>query len=431
MECLKTDEEEYRGKIIKMSRHKKKVQNEQSVKINSGTTETDNKKRKGLLKQYSIQITTVGAIIAIIESVSFLYKMDNKIDMLQNDVKNITNNIGTNTSNFNEKIDNINKDIDDINKDIDDINTQLSEMYKYLYEDDGVKDQLGEINKILNLKAINITDDEMISILDRVSVEENDSNITASPFSKDTCIGTDSEGNTYIAADLINETILLTYRENDKDIFFLGQYDENYYWNGYCVTNAYYLDGTLYGICESNFANGKRLDYKSFCISEFDTWILSNKVCQDDGNSGTNISYRFNYEKKKNFTNTNVRITDILYVDTFIENIDATVKSFYYGKTSNQLFNDDTGKAYLVTYNSDGTVKTLYMGNFKNGYFNDSTGNAWDIAYAEKYGGYVYNTGTFSNGKADNGSSEIIDIERIYEIISNHDFKCELKWKQE
>lgn len=297
----------------------------------------------------------------------------------------------------------------------------------------GMYARLAIVEEKLNTPIITAATDTQ-RFASTASLVRNDINISKSSISSDACIGTDSDGNVYIAKDLIDETILLTYVEDDKELYFLGQYNENYHWNGYCVTNAYNSDGTLYGICESNFDDGKRLDYKSFCVSESNDkeWIYSDKICNENNNSGTNILCSFDYGKKKNFTNTNVRITDIIYVDSFVESINPTVLTYYCGNTSDGKYNDDTGNAYEIIYNDDGTIKTLYVGNFKDGTFNDDTGKAWDIAYSSEGGYYVYNKGEFKDGRAVNRSTTQITIDRINEIISEHEqkFDVELKWKQ-
>lgn len=324
--------------------------------------------------------------------------------------------------------------------DLSEINDDVNTMHDYLYNDEGVQDQLGdiasditEIKDLLNITSI-IASPDVTSVLDKISIEPNDNSMSYASFTATTCIGTDAEGKEYIAKDLIDEKVLLTYTENDKEVYFLGEYNENYHWDGYCITNVYNSDSTLYGICEYNFDDGKRLDYKSFCVSESNNkeWIYSDKKCNENSNSGKNILYSFDYDKKKNFTNTNVRISDIIYVDDFVESIKPTVLTYYSGNTSDGKYNDDTGDAYEIIYNDDGTIKTLYVGNFKDGTFNDATGNAWDIAYSDEGGYYVYNEGEFKDGRAVKRSATPIDTDRINEIILEHKqkFDIELKWKQ-
>lgn len=403
MGCLKLENNKYLGKIIKMPKNKNNKDNKKVIQISLG----------GVI---SIIVTISLAVIGAAWLISSSFG-DLRVDIAS-----------------------LNKDVGSITNELNNAKAERTEMHDYLYNDDGVQDQLGdissdinEIKNLLNITSI-IASSNVTSVLDDISIEPNDNSVSYASFTATTCIGTDSDGKEYIAKDLIDEMMLLTYTENNKEVYFLGQYNENYHWDGYCITNTYNSDGTLYGICESNFDDGKRLDYKSFCVSESNDkeWIYSDKTCNENNNSGTNILCSFDYDKQKNFTNTNVRITDIIYVDDFVKNINPTVLTYYSGNTSDGKYNDDTGNAYEIIYNDDGTIRTLYVGMFKDGTFNDNTGNAWDIAYSDEGDYYVYNQGEFENGHAVKKSATPIDINQINEIILEHNLKfdIELKWKQ-
>lgn len=340
---------------------------------------------------------------------------------------------------FNDRFDKINDKFDTVNENLADCVTKegfeeeidkINETLNGDGSDDkpGLVTKVNTIEKLLEISPIFATSD-IISSVDGVSKEPNNISEVGSSIEADTCIGTDAEGNVYLAEDLINETILLIYTEEDKEVYFLGQYNEDYKWNGYCVTNAYYTNGALYGICESNFDNGKRLDYKSFVLTEKNEWIYSDKVCNGEINSGVNILYSLYYDKIKSFTGANARITDMLYTDEFIETTNPVMMKYYSGNTIDGQYSDDSGKAYEIKYDEDGTVTLLYVGQFKDGTFNDMTGNAWEIVYAEKYGYYVCNTGNFKDGHTDNPSGTAINMDEITQIISDYDFSSELKWK--
>ena len=297
---------------------------------------------------------------------------------------------------------------------------------------DNLTTDVSGIKEVVNISAI-MASTGFRATVDALSVESNDRNISYTAFNASTSIGTDSDGNEYVAKDLVGDKILLTYTEDDEEVYFLGQYNEKYHWDGYCVTNTYNLSGELTGICESNFDDGRRIDYKSFCKvhTADDKWIYSDKVCNEDNNSGTNILYSLNYDKKKKFIPTNVRATDIVFTDKFVAENDPRMISFYHGNTADGKYNDNTGEAYEVIYNEDGTVKTLYTGGFKDGTFNDDTGNAWDITYFAQSGYYYYNTGIFRNGNAVEKSGEPISVEQIEKILSESMIKIdtELKWR--
>ena len=191
----------------------------------------DNRTKKIDIKSMlAICVSALSIVAAIAGAVTSYVRLENKVDNLCERMDRLETRIGT-----------LETDVDDIKK--------------YLYEDGGVQDQLGTINSALNIKVIAVANEETIDIVDGASIEKKDVNYVTSSFTDDTCIGVDTKGNVYLAEDLIDETVLLTYNEDDKEIFFLGQYNKEYHWNGYCVTNAYNSDGSLYGIFESNFDN--------------------------------------------------------------------------------------------------------------------------------------------------------------------------------
>lgn len=293
-----------------------------------------------------------------------------------------------------------------------------------------IKGSLGMITNLNN-------QDETLSFLDDVSIQDNAISETTAALEADIIIGKDADGITYHAADLIGKTILLSYKENERDVYFLGQYNEKYYWDGYCVTNTYNADGSLYSVCESNFDNGRRLDYKTVISinAKEDRWDYYSRKFVDGERIGTSIEYIFEYKKVKDFTNTNVRSSDILVADDFVKKQNARILQYYYGKTADGLYSDDTGSAFLIKFFDDGTVKSLYKGNFVNGKYNDNTGRAWNIIFAENCGYYVCNTGIFVNNKAiiksNQEFSEQEIIQQIEPLIKVHEKCRDLNWRKQ
>lgn len=108
------------------------------------------------------------------------------------------------------------------------------------------------------------------------------------------------------------------------------------------------------------------------------------------------------------------------------------ILSYYMGKTSNGVYNDDSGNAYLVMYNSEGFVSVYYKGNFKDGDFEDE--NAIEIVLDEsdninKY--FLYNGG-FTRGKriSDDGIKYITQDE-INTILKENGCKDNFTWYSE
>lgn len=335
----------------------------------------------------------------------------------------------------------LSKDVSKMSTQLNEVNTEVSRMRDYLYNDGGVKDQLGdlttdvaEIQELLNQKPLAASSD-LADDINKTSVEPNNISTTKSSFESTTVIGTDSSGHTYIAKDLIGKTILITFVQDNKEIYFLGQYNENYHWDGYCVTNTYSLNGSLHGICESTFDDGNRLDYESFYRSETkDEWIHTKRNCTKDKNGqavneGTTTKYSFHYNKTKNFTITNVRVSDILYCKNFKDSKNKIMTSYYDGATSSGSYNDKSGDAYLIKYDKSGYIRTFYKGKFEDGNFQDD--NALEIVFDDSNGvnRYFVYTGSFSDGdrKSDKGIRYVTQAE-IDKIMKENKLPDDLNW---
>lgn len=390
MGCLKLLKDEHKGKIITMPKKKQEDKKQKVIQISVG----------GVI---SIAVTIV------LTAISASWIISGNITSLNKDVKSINTKLNT-------------------------ANSEIKEMKEYLYSDGGVKDQLGElsnnmdsITELLNITAIkaNVTTEEYIN--SNVSVVDNNISNSTSSFSADTCIGTDSEGKAYIAKDLIGQTILLTFDQGDKETYFLGQYNNKYHWDGYCVINTY-TDGVLNGVSESNFDDGNRLNYESFYLSDNQgEWIYTDRDCKEDSNDGISIRYKLDYDKQKNFTLTNARASDIIYVENLASYDNKEVLSYYVGSTSDGVYNDNSGDAYLVRYNEDGFVNVFYKGCFQNGSFDDT--NAVEIVFDSSNDRYFLYQGTFVDGKrtSDDGI-EYVTQNEIDTILKENECPNDLKW---
>lgn len=200
-----------------------------------------------------IQIHTTGVVTIILGILAIAVPMwtslNDKLEKMSNDIVALqTEMIGVHS-----EIDDIHDEIDSIHDEIDDIHDEIDDIREYLYEDGGVKDQLGEINEYLGGRLLPISaSSEVKATLVKMKVEQDDSALANTSIDSADRIGVDSNGKVYLAEELIGETILLTYKEDGKEVYFLGQYNAKFHWDGYCITNVYFSDGSLYSICESN-----------------------------------------------------------------------------------------------------------------------------------------------------------------------------------
>lgn len=419
MGCLKLyNEDERKGILIDMSKSNGKNKNHKNNKNENGDSDKNIRTlikwmRERIKKNQSAFIVGVSVALvsnAIIAIAAYLSNVPT-LNSLQKQMNELSTKVDEFSNVYqNDKI--------VISSEIDEMNREIGELI-------GFKDT------VLGIPSLHFeTDREIFNYIEEASVESNDNpTVSSGQIYAETYIGTDSNGVDYTAEDWVDKTVLISYEEEEKEVYFLGQYNENYHWDGYCVTNSYNADGTLYGICESNFDDGKRLDYISFYQSGENEWIYANRQLIEGENVGVTINYYIDDNKEKNFTLINVRITDILYADSYIESEDKVITKYYTGNTVNNMFEDST-EAYEVKFDKDGTVRMLYVGRFKDGYCNDSTGKAFSIVYSDEYNAYVCNTGKFSNGHAETHSTEPITIDEINEIIKDYTFDCELNWKE-
>lgn len=415
MECIKIDTNMYNRGVTDMEN------------TNENNNESNSRQNTAIrFFKEKIIYTGIGAIVvAAITCIAIFGKTEARLDAIE--------------KNFSDLSTNINNNFSDISSDIEDIKIALYGNYntKGLYERvSSIENRVSSIESQLNMKAVSASDD-VVSYLDNATISSNNVPISTSAIPSDICIGSDANGKEILASDVINETVFLTYNENDKEVYFLGQFDENYHWDGFCVTNTYNTDGTLFGICESNFDGGNRLDYISFYADNEteNEWIYTNRICKDDGNHGESICYHLMYDKIKNFTNTNVRVSDFIYIDDFIMGQVPTVLTYYNGKTLDGKFNDDSNNSYFIKFDKDGYVSIFYIGSFKNGNFDSE--NAKELIYDDTEGvnGYLYYDGAFDDGnrlheitiedKIDQAHIDLI----IGEIDLSQEVKSNLKWR--
>ena len=254
------------GELMNKKNKKTNQQNNVNVQKNSVSDKFSLKWLWGIVG--SVVITISGLIFGYIQIESYI---SSKFERLEDKIAN-------------------NATVDDFNK----LDDKLDGMNEKLYSNEG---DIKAIQQILNMKVIEASE-EMSG--KTATISSNDIPTVKQGFEATTVIGTDENGNVYIAEDLIGETIILNYQDDGKDVYFLGQYNDKYYWNGYCVTNAYNPDGTLYGMCEYNIDNGKWIDYLLFSQGDSNDWIYTKRKIEEKRNSGVTIRYRV----KDNITKT-------------------------------------------------------------------------------------------------------------------------------
>lgn len=344
----------------------------------------------------------IGVILGLISAGVFAFffnlcytlgGIEKSIQSLSKDIERLENNQNENST--------------ELKNEINAIKTKNDDLDNTVNLDGGILDRLGDIEEKLNIGVFGtVPESDTTASLDTMISEKETATVGSSLSSSD-CIGVDSDGNQHFAGDTIGQTLLLTYSEAGNDVYFLGQFNENYNWDGYCMLNVYNQDGNLVEICESDFSNGNRLNYKSIVTNDFDTWDFADKDCVDDYFIGENIVYTNIESRTKNFTNTNMKIYDMVSVDAFLSKQNAIVLQYYNGRSSGGEYNDNTGEAYIIKYFEPGTfgsnrsgrvIRTFYRGRFVDGELCDDSYNAWYITRSVDTG-YMYYKGCFRDNE--------------------------------
>lgn len=232
-------------------------------------------------------------------------------------------------------------------------------------------------------------------------------------------IAVDNDGNEYTAEELVNEKILVSYVDDNQETCFWGQYNEKNQWDGNCVINVY-KDDMLELIMDATYKNGVLMNYEQILADHTkERWIVSKRVSNGDINTGETWTYIKENDYTKLYDMNIVVSDDVMSAEYFRNHITTPLEGYYAGETSDGLYNDTTGNAYLVKYFENGLTKTIYKGNFVDGQFNDETGKAWYIVKEEDTE-YMYYKGIFHNGSPEIKTGEFknsITLEFIGNIL--------------
>ena len=321
---------------------------------------------------------------------------------------------------------------------------------------DSIDEQLKNINQAIQTETRNREDgdkevfERIFDILDfniipselfeeTISKEYNgidrpsgqDTNLIATSvvaYNKDT-------GEEYTVEQLSNLKLLVPYTSNKQEIVFYGSFNEAGQWDGECTLNVY-EDNQLVLITDAEYDDGSLLSSKQVFSYELQSgdrvWALSDRTYEDGVGIGDTYLYEWTNAYEKDFALDDVIVGDVLYADEFITSLSPHLEAYYYGNTSDGLFNDDSGDAYMVYFFGDGTVRLLYSGRFKDGTFHDDTGEAWYIVKEENTD-YMYYKGNFENGAEDHSViTELghppLTLEEIEAYIGDREYGVELRW---
>lgn len=331
-------------------------------------------------------------------------------------------------TNHTNAIEQIDKSISKMGEDIEDVGDSLDELRIFVYTNMGSGGFASN-----SLESENIT---KLALAEACRPEldlENDKPSMNSHFERLVCVGQDKEGNERSGNEMCGVTFMTAYVDGENEVYFLGQYNENFRWYGECILNIY-TDNKLSCIFEAVYNDGQLFSYRRVSDESNGTWEVADRIDRGDYRTGETSVYSKTSDYLQKISLDNYEENQMVTYDDFVNSTQEKLLSYYNGKTSNQRYNDNSGDAYLIKYFDDGEIegqegeniiRTFYQGAFVDGELQDTGYDAWEIT-READTTYMYYEGSFSNNAADNINKRIyennLDKNRIDEIIEQKGF---------
>lgn len=313
------------------------------------------------------------------------------------------------------------ENIKDIKEELEEIDDSLDELTKLTYLGRASSDNNG------NASAIPVVFSE--GYVPKLEFENN-----SAQLSNPSWIGNNEKiakalGNEkieYTSGELQNKRFVTMYEEGDKEIYFLGKYNEDNHWDGECVLNVY-NNNELIAILEGIYDNGKLGKYKRIACDENGKWTFTDREAFEGYTDGET----WNYEKKESIEQKieaeHFDETGILGAEQVLDHIDKKIISYYKGKTSKGSYNSQNEEACLVLYDEDGNVRYLYVGQMKDGKEYDDSGKAWSISWGYGNDGYYYYEGVFEGRHGETPEDwKPMTSDEIKKKVNPDDFACPL-----
>lgn len=378
-------------------------------------------------------------IVAICAGLWNMYTIHNSINSLSEDIENLSTKIDEKTNDLLDKFDHEYQNVED-----------RLESYEDNYIDLNI--QVGTLQNINNIFMKTATDAFQGSV-SNLYQKDGLYTIVNSIWNDSDVIATDGYEK-YTVGELAGQKLLLSYFQNDQEVYFYGQYSKNNRWDGNCIINVY-ENNKLVFVTVALYDDGVLEEYQQLytytTIASEEVWCISKRKCTENGNIGDSWNYYKDKDITKDFNLNNVQPSDIYTIGEIkkiiTEEFNAPVEAFYHGKTLEGLYNDqnidddnnakaNTDRSYLVKFSkNDGTVRTLYVGNFVNGKLEDETGTAWYIVRDDEKieSKYIYCIGkfkenTFTDELTEDNFKNNLTEQEIKNIILPYFFKCELNW---
>lgn len=331
----------------------------------------------GVLKKYGTEITLLAGLVSLV--ISF---------------NNKTNEWTENFTKLTCQVNKLDESIKEMNSEIEEMDDKISNDHAMLLTLYAVSDKLQP--QIVFLSAnYNI----------REEVVKEEERLAEPPWKMQDLIGKSNKSDkNFKAEELTNTPAVFVCEEGEKETFFYGQYNDRNQWNGKCILNVY-TNNKLETVFEGVYDNGTLVSYKR-AASDNGKWIVTDRDHYAQYNDGETWYYTKTSDYEKEYTINEFSDKQILTVEGLLGSKEETILSYYKGKTSNGLYNDDSGNAFLITYfeqgaiktgEDDRAIKTIYQGGFVDGKYDDDSYDAWYIT-RDKKTTYMYYKGGFSKG---------------------------------
>ena len=225
-------------------------------------------------------ITIITAGISVFISVEFIIpgdisEVNSRVNGLENNLKKVSDGMTNSLEGIKNEIKEKNDSLEEIIKNNkDELKEDIKEAKKDIREENdafkaGINTKLG----IISIKATTFSVSKL-----NYSTTDLESGYSSGPLLKaNGIVGSDSKtGKKYKTKNLINKKILVPYTENGQEVYFLGQYNENYHWDGNCTINVY-KKNKLVLITNANYDDGELKNYRQVLEGTNNTWIVSNR----------------------------------------------------------------------------------------------------------------------------------------------------------
>lgn len=344
------------------------------------------------------------------------------IGMIATVIKGVYVPIAEHTGDINE----IKSSMVELDGDIKILTDDIKDLSEFVYTNTGNKGEYSQNDAASKIKKVKFVEKNFPGI----DLGNNEPELQNTKWEKFVSVATDEEGKEYNSEDLQNVTFITSYMEGEKEVYFLGQYNEKNRWTGKCILNVY--DGEkLDSVLEAIYNDGELFSYKRVSRESDGTWKVTDKTIDKiqnrtkDCKIGETWIYNVSETYKKNISFDDFDESRILTYEDFAYLEDEELISYYNGKTSDGYYNEDEQESYLIKYfikgeidfgENERVIKTLYKGNFVKGKFKDESDKSWYIT-REPETAYMYYEGSFSKETADRKNEKEFENPASYEYI--------------